>query len=214
METEYGDSHHQQKPLKTHKELVKEFYSGITLHGFHFLFEGGNFRRLIWFLICSAVFTFSVFLFQDLLSDYLEHKTHTSISSTPVTKDIDFPTIVICPFDKSVSSGKLKDYPVNISITDFVALKNHLLNGDGDINQTRSFVEELVKHGIDTKEKFINSYDLPFQDVSDTEVLKYLMPDGSCSFYGQPCNETWFATRIMLEGNFFWFLKYFWSLND
>ena len=63
--------------LQTHRELFEEFYSGVTLHGFRFLFEGKWIRRLIWFTICSCVFAFSFYLAYDLMSDYWNLTTST-----------------------------------------------------------------------------------------------------------------------------------------
>ena len=196
---EESDSRNRQKPFKTYKELFEEFYSGTTLHGFRFLFKGGNIRRIIWFLICSAVFAFSVFLFESLLRDYLDHKVHTTISRNHATHNQNFPTIMICPLQKSISSYKMGEYPIDIEKSEFMALRDHLLRGVEGSNKTKHFVHELIEHGIDTKSKFINSYDLPIEAVLKTEVLDFLTTDGSCTFYGEKCNGTWFTRRTSLQ---------------
>jgi len=46
----------------TTSQLFQEFYSGVTLHGFRFLFEGKDLvRKLIWFVITTSVFVFAVY---------------------------------------------------------------------------------------------------------------------------------------------------------
>eukprot|EP00111_Clytia_hemisphaerica_P020415 TCONS_00060151-protein len=119
MKTEADISIHH-KPLKTHKELVEEFYSGITLHGFRFLFEGNK------------------------------EKDHNS-------------------------------------------------------NNTGRFIQDLIQKGIDTKTKFINSYDLPFEEIFQSDVLEHLAPGGSCNFYGQKCDTSWFTARYIQEGSCYQF---------
>ncbi|XP_066911779.1 acid-sensing ion channel 5-like [Clytia hemisphaerica] len=119
MKTEADISIHH-KPLKTHKELVEEFYSGITLHGFRFLFEGNK------------------------------EKDHNS-------------------------------------------------------NNTGRFIQDLIQKGIDTKTKFINSYDLPFEEIFQSDVLEHLAPGGSCNFYGQKCDTSWFTARYIQEDSCYQF---------
>eukprot|EP00111_Clytia_hemisphaerica_P015553 TCONS_00045918-protein len=177
MKTEADISIHH-KPLKTHKDLVEEFYSGITLHGFRFLFEGTNYRRVTWFIICSAVFAFSIYLFESLLNDYLAHKVNTSISRRYATGKFDFPTIVICPLGKAISSTKYDNYPIDIGIDDLKNLKRYLSSGnkekDHNSSNTARFIQDLIQKGIDTKTKFINSYNLPFEEIFQSDVLEHL----------------------------------------
>ena len=60
---------------KAIKELFSDFLSGLTLHGFRFLFEGSRLRRFIWFCITTSVFSFSIILFHGLFTDFLLRKT-------------------------------------------------------------------------------------------------------------------------------------------
>ena len=82
---------------KTPTELFEEFYSGVTLHGFRFLFEGIPLRRIIWLFITTGVFAFSIYLFNGLVKDYFLHKTNTSFSERFEEGKRLFPTVTICP---------------------------------------------------------------------------------------------------------------------
>ena len=82
---------------KTTKELFEEFYSGVTLHGFRFLFEGHSFRRVLWLFITTSVFAFSIFLFYELVKDFHQRKTITLTKKRFQEDDIVFPTVTVCP---------------------------------------------------------------------------------------------------------------------
>ena len=138
------------------KQLVSDFSSGVTLHGFRFLFEGHPIQRLIWFTLTSASFLYSFYLFQGLVGDFLTRKT--IISKSRVRKDpLDFPTIRFCMMNR-LSKTKMR---------------NAILTA-GEIGGSEAISKEkldlLAKDNVTTFLGILKKYQLTFKDVTDTTV--------------------------------------------
>ena len=170
--------------LQTHRELFEEFYSGVTLHGFRFLFEGKWIRRLIWFTICSCVFAFSVYLSYGLLNDFFSRKMNTGVSRTYTESALDFPTVTICPLT-SLSSRKLNNLPlVNYTAETFVQATQGVL--EEPTNVTRKFLSELEDIGINSLVDYADFYQLTYDEII-TE----------CYFYEIECKRSWLSRRLL-----------------
>ncbi|XP_066916576.1 acid-sensing ion channel 3-like [Clytia hemisphaerica] len=186
--------------LKTQSELVEEFYSGVTLHGFRFLFEGRWIRRLIWFIICFAVFGFSIYLTYGLFSEFLDRKTSVAISRSYTEQALDFPSVSICPLNVQ-SKAKMKNLSIDYTIDEFIIMKDKLLFGhdlNPELNITvDQFVNDLEAAGVNNLLDFMKMYQLDFDEIASTDVLaEYLVGGSVCSIYGQDCEDSMFTERI------------------
>ena len=170
--------------LKTQGELFEEFYSGITLHGFRFLFEGKWIRRLIWLIICSCVFGFSMHLSYGLLEDFFNRKMNTGVTRTYTQSSLDFPTVTLCPLNPQ-SSQKLNNLPLeNYTAESFLAAERNLIVKQPN-NESRKFLNELKNIKINSLTDLIELHQLSYEEFVT-----------SCSFFGRDCNATWFVRRF------------------
>ena len=171
------------------KELFKDFYSGVTLHGFCFLFQGHWSRRLVWIVITSGVFLFSIYLFYGLLNKYLERQTTTE-STLSFEPKLSFPTITFCPFN-ALSQKKLEKLPFNYSQDYF----SEEFRGDFPKNNSEKikFLDNLEAFGVNSLIDFHSLYQLRYEDVSNKDIIHNY---GECTFYNQPCNQSMFSEKI------------------
>ena len=185
------DNNNNYKKKTSHKELFEEFYSGVTLHGFRFLFQGHWSRKLVWFVITSAVFLFSIYLFSDL---YLEHQTTTE-SRTHFETEMKFPTITFCPLS-TLSKKKLDNLPTD-------SIRNWFTNEDPTRNLTKTkdnetlkFLENLETTRVDNLIDFYSVYHVGYEDLTETDILKKSFSiDRACTFYDRTCNISMFTKK-------------------
>ena len=183
--------------LPTHQEIFERFYTGVTLHGFRFLIQGNGLRRTVWFLISTCVFSFSMFLSYGLLHDFFNRKMNTGVTRTYTQSVLDFPTVTICPLNPH-SSQKLHNLPLDYTIEDFLRAKNDLIfNNTNEANESRNqFVQRLQEVGITSLFELYESYQLSFDEITNTEVINVIFEEPACSFYNTECNASWFTKRL------------------
>ena len=160
-----------------HKDLFEEFYSGVTFHGFRFLFQGHWSRKLVWFVITSGVFLFSTYLFNDLLNEYLEHHTKTG-SATHFESEMKFPTITFCPLS-TLSKKKFDNLPT-----------------EDWYMETFKFLEKMENTGVDNLIDFYSVYHVSFEDLTETDILKEPFIESACVFYDRACNISMFTKKV------------------
>lgn len=157
---------------KTIKQLFDNFNSGLTLHGFRFLFEGSLFRRFLWFVITTSVFSFSIILFNGLFSDFLLRKTMVSSNKEFVETSLDFPTITICP-NSQYNTKKIQKLADAYGRTpkEFVDLLNNFKFDIGPYSQeSLDLIDFLENKGISSYSDFVNETKVTYEDVKDTPV--------------------------------------------
>ena len=157
---------------KTIKQLFDEFNSGLTLHGFRFLFEGSPLRRLLWFFITTTVFTFSVILFNGLFTDFLLRKTMVSSNTEFLPTFLDFPSIMVCP-NNQFNTRKIEKLAVAYNKTpkEFVDLLLGISWNTGKYTQDDlEMLKFLEKQGVSSFHQFFNKTRITLSDMKDTPV--------------------------------------------
>ena len=160
-----------------YKILFEEFYSGVTLHGFRFLFQGHWSRKLVWIVITTGVFLLSTFLFNDLLDEYLDHHTTTG-SAKHFESEMKFPTITFCPLS-TLSKKRFDNLP----------------NKDWYM-ETFKFLEKMEITGVDNLIDFYSVYHVSFEDLTETDILKKPFIKKACEFYDRACNISMFTKKV------------------
>ena len=165
---------------KTAKELFEEFYSGVTLHGFRFLFEGHSFRRILWLFITTSVFAFSILLFYELVKDFHQRKTITLTTKKFLEDDIVFPTVTVCP-NNGFSKSKTENNPFNISKNDFhAAIDDFEWNTNSTEETTRPIIlEELEKRNVTSFMEYLRLTRIDKKDMLESKVSFFSSEVGS-----------------------------------
>ena len=161
------------------EELLQEFYSNVTLHGFRFLFEGHWFRKLIWFIIISGVFAFSCYSFIDLLEQYLRHATQTQTKKVFKENFFEFPTITFCPLS-TMSKKKLEKLPFNYTLDWFTDTEKAARK----TNASKKFFSDLNGIGVDNLIDFYSLFHVGFEDLISSDVIDQFQVYSN-AFYGQ-----------------------------
>ena len=172
-------------------ELFEDFYSGVTLHGFRFLFQGHWSRRLVWFVITTGVFVFSTYLSSDLLMKYFKREAKTELKRIYVPQ-LYFPTITFCPLN-TLSEEKLKHLPVNLSRDWFI--EDVMEDEPTDIERLQ-FAEYLETNGVNNLIDFYSVYHVLYEDLVTDILHHFFTDDRICNFYGCPCNASIFTKRV------------------
>ena len=128
---------------KTPRELFEEFYSGVTLHGFRFLFEGNPVRRIVWLFITTGVFAFSIYLFYGLFKDFLQQKTITSLSKQFLDGEVVFPTVIVCPNNPHAANKTGPGSRVEADIFGLHYFEWGVINGEEEIKLVNRIEKEL-----------------------------------------------------------------------
>jgi len=186
------------KKKETKSQLFEEFYSSVTLHGFRFLFKGKNLvRRFIWLTITTSVFTCSVYLFEGLLSDFLERKTTVTSVIAYNEEEMDFPTITICPLNTQ-SKTKLQNLPGNYTRDEFLD-QILLLQNPKAPNLTQSqkdFFAGMREAGISSYLEFLKSFKMTYDELVNTDLAVDYLEYEVCIFYDKYCYSSDFKTVI------------------
>ena len=168
-------------------DFFEDFYSGVTLHGFRFLFQGHRSRRLVWFVITSGVFLFSIYLFSGLLLKYFKREAQTELKKIYV-QQLNFPTITFCPIN-ALSKEKLQRLTFNLSkdwsIEDLIKEER--------TDETLKRLEFLEYNGIDSLIEFYSMFQIHYEDLK-TDILYHLYR--VCNFHEFPCNPSMFTKRV------------------
>ena len=189
----------EQSSIKSQRKVIfEDFIDDVTLHGFRYLFQGPFLRRCLWFLVCSVVMAFSVLLFYQLVSDYYQRQT-IMVENQIVDKNLDFPTVTICPFN-SKSKTKL-DNLKNMNISRKVFLKFVAALEDGrskyKTNITNSIFDNLLnvleRQNITQYKDLIEMFSLKYEDVSSSKILHAIFGNRHCHFYSRLCSPEDFA---------------------
>lgn len=178
------------------KVFLTEFASNVTLHGFRYLFEQKGIRRLIWFIITTGCFSFSIVLFYSILKDFLTYKTTTATTTDYDRRKINFPTITLCPINY-VSMKKLKSISNSISPKEFMSTFSLLRKEEFD--QSHPNVSELLaflkQNNISTVKEMTRLYELELPEMVDDEIVQKISGGAHyCYFERQPCTTENFTT--------------------
>ena len=155
---------------QTAEELFEAFYSGVTLHGFRFLFEGPFSRRVVWLFITTGVFAFSIYLFIGLVLDFHQGKTITLTEKNFLEGEIVFPTVTVCPNNGFSKNKIIINKPINFSATTDLSYKLHYFEWLGS-SYEKEILEDLEKRGVEDFMEYARLYRIDMKDMINSEVI-------------------------------------------
>jgi hypothetical protein len=127
----------------TEGELIKNFGSYTTLHGFHFIFDSGTaHRRVFW--LCLMIFGFTSLFIQVFYNISRLKSNETSIrKSVEISENLQFPAITICN-QNMLKRSKITGTQAQDYLDQLDELKIHL--GGLEIKNVPSFdMEKAVR---------------------------------------------------------------------
>ena len=193
------------------EKLFHEFATGVTLHGFRYIFDEQHvLRRIIWFLLLVSTATLSIVLFYGIFMDYIQFKTVTTMNKQyNLTNEIAFPTTTLCPYN-SKSESKLRTFLkyFNMPSNTIDIMRDKSFLDVFDHPDLRPFYQKLLDSNLTIKDMAVslewNYHDMTFGEVVST------MANPPCKFYGKPCNgndfksvRTWHSDNDCLQFNAF-----------
>ena len=193
------------------EKLFHEFASGVTLHGFRFMFDDKHLiRRVIWFVLLSSVFALSIILFYEIVVDYVQFKTVTVVTKeNNLAEVIGFPTITVCPFN-SKSETKLKHTLAFLNMTDgFIDMMDGLEAKDiFSDSRMKPLIVQLLKSNMNMN-KLMALYEFNYYDWTSGEIVSTIS-NPPCQFFGNACTEkdfkkvrTWHTKNDCIQFNGF-----------
>lgn len=196
---------------KERAKLFEDFVSGVTLHGFRFMFDDKHcVRRFIWFILISSLFSCSVYLFHGIVRDYAQFKTVTVMTKEHnLAKEIEFPTITVCPFN-SKSETKLRETLKFLNLPgDFINMMDGMEPSDIFFDpQMGPLIEQLVKSNTSVS-TLMTLYELNYNDWTSGNIVSTIS-NPPCQFFGNVCTEqdfkrarTWHSKNDCLQFNGF-----------
>ena len=133
------------------------------------------------------------------MSDYWNLATSTGVSRTYTETALNFPTVTICPINTQ-SKLKFHNLPVNYSMEKYIEMKNRLFLDEIEktfSNKSLDFIDELKDAGVEKVIDFLETYQLSYDELTETDVLKELLGSNiTCTYYDQECDATWFNRRV------------------
>ena len=192
------------------KELLDEFASGVTLHGFRFLFEGkSKVRRILWFLLTSGIFIFSFFLFRRIVNDFIGFKLVTSLMSKyEILDQVKFPTLTICPLS-SVSGSKLSKSleKLNVTFETLQLVEKYGFNHNKS-NLNQSTIDAFKSYNISAQDIY-KLYTLNYTEMTSGDIIQNFERP-ACLFYDKICTsddfklvKTWYGTSKCFQFNYY-----------
>ena len=194
---------------KERAKLFQEFVSGVTLHGFQFMFDEKHYiRRFFWFILLTSLFSCSVYLFYGIVVDYVQFKTVTVMTKEHnLEKEIEFPTITVCPFN-SKSETKLRATLKFLNLPDdFINMMDGMEPADIFFDPRMTpLIEQLIKSNTSVS-KLMKLYEFNYHDWTSGDIVSKIS-NPPCRFFGKACTEndfkrarTWHTKNDCIQFN-------------